>query len=87
MYERDVLKDLEINESYTAKQIFTFITNNPSVVIISDMNNFMNNNSPEKHIVVEKYEKYIHKPADNSSGVYMIPNSKTRFYRLQKAEN
>jgi len=84
MYKSNIPKELEIGNSYTEGQISSFITSNKNVVIMGDESNYFNGSDDKKYKVIKAYEKFLHKQ-DFGSGAYMIPNTKTKFYIIEKA--
>lgn len=84
IYESDIPKELEIGQVYTGRQISSFITSNKNSVIMGDESSYFHDTDSNKYTVTHAYEKYLHKQ-DFQSGSYMIPNSKTKFYIIEKA--
>ncbi|MER2171422.1 MAG: hypothetical protein ABS938_12400 [Psychrobacillus psychrodurans] len=79
----DIPKELEVGKEYTEYEILKFITNNKNVVISGNESNYFNGSNDKKYKIVQAYENFSHR-IDPQSGAYLIPTSKTKFYRIEK---
>lgn len=75
-FEDEILHELHIGESYTARQLRIFIENN-NAVIITRQNCQLSENSDYAFMVKDIIEGYEHRLHDYT---YHIHNSTTKFY-------
>jgi hypothetical protein len=78
-FEDEILRELQIGELYTSRQLRIFIENN-NAVIITRSNCQLSEYSDHSFIVKEIIEGYEHRLHNFS---YYIPNSENKYYIVE----
>ena len=77
-YENEILRELNLGEMYTPKQLMIFVVENSNTTVISKSCNHFVEFSTQKHTVLEIIEGFEHRGEDHRT--YHIPGKKTKIY-------
>lgn len=77
-YEHEILPELVKGEVYTERELVIFLLENRNSRIISRNSIELNNQSMNKHKILDIFEGYEHK--SEQQRVYKVPNEKSRVY-------
>lgn len=81
-YEDEVLKELEVDQEYTERQIKIFVSNNKNDLVISNRaSRFSDNKDSSKLRVFKKDVAYVHQFNKELDG-YVPPNSQKIIYYI-----
>ncbi len=81
-YKDEILKELLVEEDYTAKQIEQFLYENENVTVLSD-DRSISYNKAIKYKVISKKEKYIYRSGSGNND-YDLPNGISTVYEVEK---
>ena len=78
-YEDEILRELNVGEEYTSRQIAILIQENKNATILSKSIGQFSTSSDRKIKLLDKIEAYKHY-YDQRSFSYMVPSSKSTTY-------